>query len=129
MFDGWNSDDKCLIILLSLNIKYCCLKIYFGGRLTVTFGDSNQVGYEQVRKGLQTLFSLCCFLSCCLSQHLQIQFLPIVILLMPIINCTLTKAKNKIECVGYYFQYINLLFYYNLSFWKPCFNKNIIQLK
>ena len=116
MFGGGNSDDKCLIILLSLNKKYCCLKIYFGVWLTVTIGDSNQVGNEQARKGLQSLFSLCCFLSCCLSQHLQIQFLPIVILLLPIINYTITKAKNKIECVGYYFQYINLLFYYNLSF-------------
>ena len=31
--------------------------IYFGGRLTVTFGDINQVGNEQARKGLQSLFS------------------------------------------------------------------------
>lgn len=94
-FGGLNSDDKCLIILLSLNIKYCCLKIYSGGWLTITFGDCNQPANEQARKGLQSLFSLCCFLSCFLSQQLLIQFLPIAFPLLPITGCSITKSKIR----------------------------------
>ena len=71
------------------------MKIYFGGWLTITFGDCSHEANEHARKGLQSLFSLCCFLSCFLSQHLLMQFLPIELKLLPTTGCTITKSKKN----------------------------------